>query len=92
MKYTVNYERKARKQLSKMDSSVSKKIYAWVDKHLEGCDNPRALGKALTGNWAGYWRYRVGDYRLIADIQDDKIIIVIAEVAHRKEIYKEARA
>ena len=89
MKYTVDYERKARKQLSKMDSSVSRKIYAWVDEHLEGCDNPRALGKALTGSWGGYWRYRVGDYRLIADIHDDKIVIVITEVGHRKEIYKE---
>ncbi|MBQ7169295.1 MAG: type II toxin-antitoxin system RelE/ParE family toxin [Synergistaceae bacterium] len=44
-------------------------------------------GKALTGNWSGYWRYRVGDYRLIADIQDDKILILITEVGHRKEVY-----
>ena len=88
MKYTVDYESKARKQLRKMDSSVSKRIYDWVDEHLEGCENPRAFGKALTGNWAGYWRYRVGDYRIIADIQDDKIVIIITEVGHRGEIYK----
>ena len=88
MKYTVDYDRKAKKQLDKMDSSVSEKIYGWINEHLEGCDNPRAFGKALKGNRKGYWRYRVGDYRIIADIQDDKIVIIITEVGHRGDVYK----
>ncbi|MBQ7217767.1 MAG: type II toxin-antitoxin system RelE/ParE family toxin [Synergistaceae bacterium] len=71
-----------------MDSSVRGKIYDWINKHLEGCDNPRAYGKALKGNRKGYWRYRVGDYRIIADIQDDKIVIIITDVGHRGDIYK----
>ena len=88
MIYTVDYDSKAKKQLSKMDSSVRGKIYDWINKHLEGCDNPRAYGKALKGNRKGYWRYRVGDYRIIADIQDDKIVIIITDVGHRGDIYK----
>ena len=90
MIYTVDYDKKARKQLRKMDLSVSSKIYDWIGKHLEGSENPRAYGKALKGTWEGYWRYRVGDYRIIADIQDDKIIILVTEVGHRKEIYEGA--
>lgn len=88
MKYTVDYDKKADKQLSKMDSSVSEMIYGWIDEHLEGCENPRIYGKPLKGNRRGYWRYRVNDYRIIADIQDNKILILVTEVGHRKEIYK----
>ena len=89
MRYKVDYDRKAKKQLDKMDSSVSKRIYAWIDEHLEGCEDPTAYGKPLAGKLKGYWSYRVGDYRIIADIQDDKILILITEVGHSREIYKE---
>ena len=88
MKYKVDYDKKADKQLGKMDKSESSMIYDWIDEHLEGCENPRAYGKPLKGNRKGYWRYRVGDYRIIADIQDNKILILVTEVGHRREIYK----
>ena len=88
MKYKVDYDKKADKQLSKMDKSESGMIYDWIDEHLEGCENPRAYGKPLKGNRKGYWRYRVGDYRIIADIQDNKILILVTEIGHRREIYK----
>ena len=88
MRYTVDYDKKANKQLRKMDPSDSRLIYAWIDEHLQGCEDPRAYGKALTGNRKGYWRYRVGDYRIIAEIQDDRILILITDVGHRREIYK----
>ncbi len=76
MKYTVDYDRKAKKQLDKMDPPVSKRIYAWIDTHLEGCEDPAAYGKPLTASLKGYWSYRVGDYKIIADIQDDKIKMI----------------
>ncbi|MDU1415405.1 MAG: type II toxin-antitoxin system RelE/ParE family toxin [Veillonella sp.] len=60
----------------------------WVVKNLVDCVDPRMHGKPLKGNLKGVWRYRVGDYRLFADIQDDKLVIFLFEVAHRKEIYK----
>ena len=62
-------------------------IYAWIGKNLEGCSNPRLHGKGLTANRSGQWRYRVNDYRLIAEIQDDVVVILIVRIAHRREVY-----
>ncbi len=79
---------KQRNSLIKWIYLSVKKIYDWINKHLEGCNNPRAFGKALRGNRKGYWRYRVGDYRIIADIQDSKIVIIITDVGYRGNVYK----
>ena len=62
-------------------------IYAWIGKNLEECSNPRLHGKGLTANRSGQWRYRVNDYRLIAEIQDDVVVILIVRIAHRREVY-----
>ena len=91
MKYRVDYTRKAEKQLGKLDASVRKRINSWIRTNLDGCEDPTAYGKPLTASLKGYWSYRVGDYRIIADIQDDKILILITEVGHRREIYKEVQ-
>ena len=74
--------------LNRLDNHISLRITGWIREHLEGSENPRVYGKALTGNWSGYWSYRVGDYRLIADIRDDRVLILITEIGHRREIYK----
>ncbi len=87
MKYSVDYTSKAAKQLDKLDMPVRKRLQGWIRKYLKDCENPRAYGKALKGKFQGLWRYAIGDYRLIADIQDNKIIIVITEVGHRSSIY-----
>ena len=88
MKYTVVFSKEALKDLKKLDKHTAALIIGWVRKNLEGCDNPRAHGKGLTANLSGKWRYRVGDYRLLADIQDDKVVIMMLRVGHRSEIYK----
>ena len=62
-------------------------IIAWIRRNLEGCSNPRLHGKGLTANRSGQWRYRVNDYRLIAEIQDDVVVILIVRIAHRCEVY-----
>lgn len=62
-------------------------IIAWIRRNLEGCSNPRLHGKGLTANRSGQWRYRVNDYRLIAEIQDDVVVILIVRIAHRREVY-----
>ncbi len=85
--YNVLYSEKALKQLKKMDKQVAKLILAYVKKNLVGCDDPRALGKSLKGDMSDKWRYRVGDYRILAKIEDDKILISVIEIGHRKEIY-----
>lgn len=87
-KYRVNYTQKAIKNLKKLDKHTRNLIYAWIDKNLVDCENPRIHGKALVENRAGEWRYRIGDYRVIAEIQESEIIILILEVGHRKNIYE----
>ncbi|MBQ4469127.1 MAG: type II toxin-antitoxin system RelE/ParE family toxin [Synergistaceae bacterium] len=87
MKYTVEFSRNALKQMRKLDKPTRTRIYDWILEHLEGCENPRKYGKSLTANLAGEWRYRVGDYRVIAEIHDDKILVFITRVGHRREIY-----
>ena len=62
-------------------------IVAWVRKNLEGCSDPRIFGKGLSANRSGQWRYRVGDYRLIAEIADGTVTILILNVGHRKEMF-----
>ena len=89
MKYTVVFSKEALKDLKKLDKHTAALIIGWVRKNLEGCENPRAHGKGLTANLSGKWRYRVGDYRLLADIQDDKVVIMMLRVGHRSDIYKE---
>jgi len=87
-KYSVEFKPKVRKQIDKLDAPIRRRITQWIANNLEGCANPRFKGKALEGDWEGYWRYRVGNYRLIADIKDDKIIILIVNVDKRNDIYK----
>ncbi len=88
MKYTVELTDRAKKQLSKLDKTTAKLIASWIYKNLVDCENPRLHGKALSANHAGQWRYRVGNYRLIADIQDSKILILILDIGYRREIYR----
>ena len=86
--YSVDYTSAARKVIDKLDNQVKVRIEKWINDYLEGCENPRFKGKPLTGKLAGKWRYRVGDYRIIADIQDDRVIILIVDVDKRSDIYK----
>lgn len=88
MKYSVEYTLQAVKQLKKLDVYTRKLILSWIEKNLVDCEDPRIHGKSLTANRSGQWRYRIGDYRVIARIQDDKVLILILEVGHRREIYK----
>lgn len=86
--YTVRYSERAKKQLKKLDKSVQRLILNWIGKNLERCENPRAKGKGLVENHSGEWRYRVGDYRLICDIQDNHLTIVAISIGHQSQIYR----
>lgn len=85
--YHVEYSKKAQKQIRKLDRAIQRLLFAWIDKNLEGIVDPRSKGKGLIGDHSGEWRYRIGDYRLICDIQDEKMIILALEIGHRKDIY-----
>ena len=83
---TVIFADKARKEFLKLDKPIQKQIQTFIVK-LQGLEDPRSSGKALAGNLAGRCRYRVGDYRLVCEIDDEKIIITILRIGHRKNIY-----
>ena len=86
--YRVKYEKKAIKQLEKIDQPERYILRSWIEKNLVGTTNPRQHGKALKGELNEYWRYRVGDYRIIAEINDDEVLILVIEVGHRRDIYR----
>lgn len=88
MKYSVRFTKGAKKQLEKLAKTTAKLIASWLKKNLEGCEDPRIHGKALVANKSGQWRYRVGDYRILAEINDTEIIILIVQIGHRSKVYK----
>lgn len=87
MKYSVVYTPQVLKTLEKMDKYTKTLIYAWIDKNLAECEDPRIRGKALRGDRKNQWRYRIGDYRLIVDIRDKELVILVIKIGHRREVY-----
>ena len=87
MNFRLEFTQQSLKQLKKLDKHTAALILGWLRKNLEGCSNPRQHGKALTANRSGQWRYRIGDYRVLAEIKDTEIVILVLEIGHRKEIY-----
>ncbi len=87
MSYCLEFTDKALKQLKKMDKATAALIIGWLEKNVQGCDNPRLHGKPLTANRIGQWRYRIGDYRVITEIEDNRLVILVITVGHRREIY-----
>ena len=87
MRYSVVYTKQAEKALRKLDKQTQAIIYGWIGKNLVGCENPRQHGKGLTANRSGQWRYRVGDYRILAEIRDNEILILVLNIGHRSDIY-----
>jgi len=88
MIYELKYEARAVKQIKRLDPATRNLIRSWIEKNLLNTDNPRQHGKGLTGSLSQYWRYRVGDYRILAEINDAEIIIIIVEIGHRRDIYR----
>ena len=88
MSYSVETTSRFDKEFKKLDRYTQLMVKSWITKNLIDCDDPRVHGKALTANLKGHWRYRIGDYRIIALIEDNKLIITALTIGHRKEIYK----
>ena len=76
-----------KKQLKKLDSAISKRVLDYLEQ-IELLDDPRSRGKALTSNLSGLWRYRVGNYRILCRINDDRLIITVIEIGHRSTVYR----
>jgi mRNA interferase RelE/StbE len=85
--YSLRFTHEALKDLKKFDPMIRKMLLSWIDKNLSHLENPRTLGKSLKGKLKEFWRYRVGDYRLLCSIQDQVLVILVITVRVRKEAY-----
>lgn len=89
MAWQIKLSETVQKSLAKLDKQVAKRITKFLRERISTLDDPRSTGKALTGAVFGsYWRYRVGDYRVICDIQDGELCILVVELGNRKEVYQ----
>lgn len=75
------------KKFKKLDNYTKLMIKSWIVKNLVNCEDPKLYGKVLTGNFKGLWRYRIGDYRLICEINGNEFTILALSIGHRREIY-----
>ena len=87
MGYRIMIPDRVNKKILIFDKNTRKLLYDYISKNLKDTDNPRLHGKAWTGNLKGLWRYKIIDYRLIVDIQDEQLIIVAVDFEHRSKIY-----
>jgi mRNA interferase RelE/StbE len=89
MAWAVEISAGARKALSKLDLAAARAILTFLDEKVARASNPRESGKALTGSTQGnFWRWRVGDYRVVADIQDRTVTVLVVRIGHRREVYR----
>lgn len=89
MVWLIEFDKKAVKELEKLDKKMALRITKFLRQRVAGQQNPRRLGEALTGSRLGnYWKYRVGNYRIIADIQDARICVLVVHIGHRREVYR----
>jgi len=88
MAWKIEFDPAARRELEKLDQSVSDRILKFLHERVAALDNPRRIGNRLQGTLRQFWKYRVGDYRLICSIEDDRLIVIVVRVGHRREIYK----
>lgn len=87
MAWKLEIEPGAERALGKLATAHSKRIAAKL-REIAASDNPRLRGRAMAGKYAGHWRYRVGDYRIIARIEDGRMVIVVVALGHRREVYR----
>jgi mRNA interferase RelE/StbE len=89
MKWKIRFDRKAERDLDRLDPQIAERILRFLKQRVASLDDPRSIGEALRGIELGdLWKYRVGDYRIIADIQDQLIRIMIVRVGNRREVYR----
>ena len=89
MSHRLLYSRRADEQFSALDPGAARVIVAWLNKNIDGTSAPRARGKGLAGSQNGSWRYRIGDYRVLCDIQDGDLIVLAVEIGHRCIVYRD---
>ena len=88
MAWTIEFDPDARRELEKLDKSISNRILKFLHERVAALDDPRTVGERLHGPLRQYWKYRIGDYRLICSIKHDRLVVIVVRVGHRREIYR----
>lgn len=88
MAWTIEYAESVLKSLRKLDPETRKRIRDLLEVRVAASDDPRSIGKPLSGPLAGYWSYRVGDHRVVCEIQDRRIVILVLRIGNRREVYR----
>lgn len=88
MVWRIEFLPEAAKELKKLDRAVAGRIVKTLEERIAVLADPRTLGGALTGDHGGYWRWRIGDYRVVARIEDERVTVLVVRVAHRREVYR----
>lgn len=88
MSWTYRFDRAALRELKKLDRTAQREIIWYLDERTTGTEDPRRFGKALKAQLSGLWRYRVRDFRIICQIQDGVLVVLVLAVGHRKAIYR----
>jgi mRNA interferase RelE/StbE len=86
--WTVEFDDRARRELRKLDAKIQQTILRYLRERIAGAEDPRRFGKPLRRNLAGLWRYRVEDYRLICRVEDDRVVVLVLQVGHRRDVYE----
>jgi mRNA interferase RelE/StbE len=86
--WTIEFLPEAAKELKALDRTVARRIVGVLEERIAALDDPLVLGAPLAGEWSGYWRWRVGDYRLVGRVEQARVVILIVRVAHRREAYR----
>ena len=90
MAWRIEFDDKAKKDLAALDKAIARRITAFLRERVSSLDDPRSIGEALKGSKLGaFWKYRVGDWRIIASIEDDALRILVVRIGNRKEIYRQ---
>jgi len=87
MAWEIRLSDEAKRQVKRLDKTIANRILDYLDYRIASSSQPRQLGIAMQGRFRGYWRYRVGDYRIICDIQDEIVTVLVLVIGHRKDIY-----
>ena len=90
MAWRIEIDKDVKRSMKKLDKQIAKRIVAKLHE-ISQLEDPRSMGKGLTENKSGLWRYRVGDYRIVADIEDDVLVILVVDVDHRSRVYRTRR-
>jgi mRNA interferase RelE/StbE len=88
--WRIEFIDKAKKELAGLDKVIARRITKFLRERVSKLDDPRSIGEALTGAKLGeFWKYRVGDYRIVASIEDDKLLILVVRIGNRKDVYRQ---